>query len=63
MIAKFSKSNKKLFFDRIKNEVLDFQELIYRVELMGGSSFADSLQKRFDQSMEQFELEEYSMEN
>ena len=45
MIAKFSKSNKKLFFDRIKNEVLDFQELIYRVELMGRSSFADSLQK------------------
>ena len=57
MIAKLSKSNKKIFFDRIKGEVLDFQELIYRVELMGGTSFADSLQKRFDQSMEQFDLE------
>ena len=62
-IAKLSKSNKKIFFDRIKGEVLDFQELIYRVELMGGTSFADSLQKRFDQSMEQFDLEEFSMEN
>ena len=62
-IAKFSKSNKKLFFDRIKGEVLDFQELIYRVELMGDAGFADSLQKRFDQSMEQFELEEDSLEN
>ena len=58
MIAKFSKSNRKMFFDRIKAEVLDFQELIYYVELMGGSEFAESLQKRFDQSMEQFELEE-----
>ena len=63
MIAKFSKSNKKLFFDRIKNEVLDFQELIYRVELMGRSSFADSLQKRFDQSMDQFELVSQDPEN
>ena len=63
MIAKFSKSNKKLFFDRIKNEVLDFQELIYRVELMGRSSFADSLQKRFDQSMDQFELVVQDTEN
>ena len=56
MIAKFSKSNKKLFFDRIKGEVLDFQELIYRIEFMGFTDFADSLQKRFDQAMEQFEL-------
>ena len=63
MIAKFSKSNKKLFFDRIKNEVLDFQELIYRVELRGRSSFADSLQKRFDQSMDQFELVVQDTEN
>ena len=63
MIANFSKSNKELFFDRIKGEVLDFQELIYRVELMGGADFAESLQKRFDQSMEQFELDEDSLEN
>jgi hypothetical protein len=63
MIANFSKSNKKLFFDRIKGDVLDFQELIYRVELMGGADFAESLQKRFDQSMEQFELDEDSLEN
>ena len=63
MIAKFSKSNKKRFFDRVKGEVLDFQELIYRVELMGRADFAASLQKRFDQSMEQFELEEDSLEN
>ena len=58
MIAKFSKSNKKVFFERIKGEVLDFQELIYRVELMGASDFAKKLQSRFDKSMEQFELEE-----
>ena len=58
MIAKFSKSNKKIFFERIKGEVLDFQELIYRVELMGESDFAKKLQSRFDKSMEQFELEE-----
>ena len=58
MIAKFSKSNQKMFFDRIKGEVLDFQELVYRVELMGRGDFAERLQKRFDQSMEQFELEE-----
>ena len=63
MIAKFSKSNRKMFFDRIKAEVLDFQELIYYVELMGGSEFAESLQKRFDQSMEQFELEEVALRN
>jgi hypothetical protein len=63
MIAKFSKSNKKRFFDRVKGEVLDFQELIYRIELMGRTNFAASLQKRFDQSMEQFELEEDSLEN
>jgi hypothetical protein len=30
---------------------------------MGDAGFADSLQKRFDQSMEQFELEEDSLEN
>jgi hypothetical protein len=58
MISKFSKSNKKVFFERIKGEVLDFQELIYRVELMGASDFAKKLQSRFDKSMEQFELEE-----
>ncbi|NBV57822.1 MAG: hypothetical protein EBR72_08545 [Bacteroidetes bacterium] len=58
MIAKFSKSNQKMVFDRIKGEILDFQELIYRVEFMGGGDFAERLQKRFDQSMEQFELEE-----
>ena len=58
MIANFSKSNKKIFFDRIKGEVLDFQELIYRVKLMGSPDFADDLQLKFDQSMEQFELEE-----
>jgi len=58
MIANFSKSNKKIFFDRIKGEILDFQELIYHVELMGSSGFAKSLQLRFDQSMEQFDMEE-----
>jgi hypothetical protein len=30
---------------------------------MGGADFAESLQKRFDQSMEQFELNEDSLEN
>ena len=56
------KSNKKLFFDRIKNEVLDFQELIYRVELMGRSSLR-MIAKRFDQSMDQFELVSQDPEN
>ena len=58
MIANFSRSNKKVFFDRIKGEVLDFQELIYRVELMGANDFAKSLQKRFDETMEQFAIED-----
>ena len=58
MIANFSQSNKKVFFDRIKGEVLDFQELIYRVELMGANDFAKSLQKRFDETMEQFAIED-----
>ena len=58
MIANFEKSNKKVFFDRIKSEVLDFQELIYRVELMGANDFAISLQKRFDETMNQFEIED-----
>ncbi len=63
MIAKFSKSNQKIFFDRIKGEVLDFQELIYRIELLGGANFAKGLQNRFDQSMEQFELDVDTLEN
>jgi len=63
MIAKFSKSNQKMFFDRIKGEVLDFQELVYRIELIGEGDFAELLQKRFDQSMEQFELEEETTED
>ena len=58
MIANFSRSNKKVFFDRIKGEVLDFQELIYRVELMGANDFAKSLQKRFDETMEQFAIDD-----
>ena len=58
MIANFSQSNKKVFFDRIKGEVLDFQELIYRVELMGANDFAKSLQKRFDETMEQFAIDD-----
>ena len=62
MIANFSQSNKKVFFDRIKSEVLDFQELIYRVELMGANDFAKSLQKRFDETMNQFEIED-TLEN
>ena len=62
-IAQLSKTNKKLFFDRIKGEILDFQELIYVVELMGGVELADSLQKRFDKSMEQFELDNDSLVN
>ena len=63
MIAKFSKNNQKVFFDRIKGEVLDFQELVYRIELMGEADFANRLQKRFDQSMEQFELEEDTLKD
>ena len=51
-----------MFFERIKGEILDFQELIYRVELMGASDFAKKLQLRYDESMEQFELEE-TLEN
>ena len=63
MIANFSKGNKKIFLDRIKGEILDFQELIYQVEFMGSSSFAKSLQLRFDKSMEQFDMEEAATEN
>ena len=58
MIANFSQSNQKLYYDRIKGEILDFQELIYRVRQSGAASFADSLQLRFDRSMGQFKLEE-----
>ena len=57
MIANFSKDNKKLLFDPVKGEILDFQELIYEVELMGDTTFAEGLQTRFDQSMEQFDQE------
>ena len=47
----------KLIFDRIKEEVLDFQQLVNIVKEFD-KDLADSLQIRFDKSMGQFELEE-----
>ena len=63
MIAQLSQNNKNIFIDRIKGEILDFQELIFRVEYQGATDFAKGLQARFDQSMEQFEIEEEDLEN
>ena len=57
MIAEYSQNNQKLIFDRIKEEVLDFQQLVYIVKEFD-KDLADSLQIRFDKSMGQFELEE-----
>ena len=57
MIAEYSQNNQKLIFDRIKEEVLDFQQLVYIVKEFD-KDLADSLQIRFDKSMGLFELEE-----
>ena len=57
MIAEYSQNNQKLIFDRIKEEVLDFQQLVYIVKEFD-KDLADSLQIRFDKSMGQFDLEE-----
>ena len=57
IIAEYSQNNQKLIFDRIKEEVLDFQQLVYIVKEFD-QDLADSLQIRFDKSMGLFELEE-----
>ena len=56
MIASFSQSNQQLVFDRIKDEILDFQELVEIISELD-QDFSDSLQLRFDKSMDQFQLE------
>jgi hypothetical protein len=57
MIANFSQNDQQLVFDRIKEEVLDFQQLIDSVKKFD-QGLAESLQLRFDKSMGQFKLKE-----
>ncbi|MEC8636112.1 MAG: DUF2723 domain-containing protein, partial [Bacteroidota bacterium] len=57
MIANFSQNDQKLVFDRIKEEILDFQQMIDLVKNFD-QDLADSLQLRFDKSMSQFKLVE-----
>jgi len=57
MIANFSQNDQKLVFDRIKEEILDFQQMIDLVKNFD-QDLADSLQLRFDKSMSQFKLDE-----
>jgi hypothetical protein len=57
MIANFSQNDQQLVFDRIKEEILDFQQLIDKVENFD-QDLADSLQLRFDKSMSQFKINE-----
>ncbi len=57
MIANFSQNEQKLVFDRIKEEILDFQQMIDLVKNFD-QDLADSLQLRFDKSMSQFKLDE-----
>ena len=57
VLANLSQSNQQLVFDRIKEEVLDFRELVNTV-IEYDNELADTLQLRFDQSMDQFKLDE-----
>jgi len=57
MIANFSQKDQNLVFDRIKEEILDFQQMIDLVKNFD-HDLADSLQLRFDKSMSQFKLDE-----
>ena len=57
MIASFPQSNLDRVFDRIKEEILDFQQMIDLVKNFD-QDLADSLQLRFDKSMSQFKLDE-----
>mgnify|MGYP000480303523 CR=1 FL=1 len=57
MIANFSQNDQKLVFDRIKEEILDFQQMIDLVKNFD-QDLADSLQLRFDKSMSQFKPDE-----
>ena len=57
MIASFPQSNLDRVFDRIKEEILDFQQMIDLVKNFD-QDLAESLQLRFDESMSQFKLDE-----
>mgnify|MGYP001430659284 FL=1 len=57
MIANFSQNDQQLVFDRIKEEILDFQQMIDLVKNFD-QDLAESLQLRFDESMSQFKLDE-----
>ena len=57
MIANFSQNDQQLVFDRIKEEILDFQQMIDLVKNFD-QELAESLQMRFDKSMNQFKLDE-----
>ena len=57
MIANFSQNDQQLVFDRIKEEILDFQQMIDLVKNFD-QDLAESLQIRFDKSMSQFKLDE-----
>ncbi len=57
MIANFSQNDQQLVFDRIKEEILDFQQMIDLVKNFD-QELAESLQLRFDKSMNQFKLDE-----
>ena len=57
MIASFPQCNLDRVFDRIKEEILDFQQMIDLVKNFD-QNLAESLQIRFDKSMSQFKLNE-----
>jgi hypothetical protein len=57
MIANFSQNDQQLVFDRIKEEILDFQQMIDLVKNFD-QDLAESLQLRFDKSMSQFKLDQ-----
>ena len=57
MIANFSQNDQQLVFDRIKEEILDFQQMIDLVKNFD-QDLAESLQLRFDKSMSQFKINE-----
>ena len=57
MIANFSQNDQQLVFDRIKEEILDFQQMIDLVKNFDQDQ-AESLQIRFDKSMSQFKINE-----
>ena len=56
MIANFSQNDQQLVFERIKEEILDFQQMIDLVKNFD-QDLAESLQLRFDESMSQFKLD------